>query len=227
MSIFDIDYNTQGRLLLPPKKRLPKWLAWIYSLMKPVQWVRDWFFDTYIGVSNYNLFDAGQYYSLGDRAIWFDNSIYECLNPNPELGSVSSPILLPDMWFKIQDCFIGVDERSAYNSQIIVFEYALNRWFQNIVATDQIYIVVNQTNGDKALLAHTSPYSMLMSQQSFASVVYMGSTYTPGSQYDYTIMVPAVLFASLGATVTDQENAIRNIANKYNMAGMQYDVQTF
>ena len=224
MSIFDINFNTQGKLLLPPKKRLTKWLAWIYTLLKPVQWLRDWFFGVYIDSANYTLFSNSgtTYYVLGDRVVWYDNSLYECLNPTLTLATVSSPILMPDMWYKLQDCFIGVDERTAYNSQIIVLERALNRWFHNIGAVKQIYIVVNQTNGDKALLANTSLYSMTMSRQSFASVVYMGNTYAPGTQYDYTIMIPAALYATLGPTLTDQENAVRNIADKYNMAGMRY-----
>ena len=225
--IYDIDYSVQGPLTLPPKKRLPKWIAWVASLLKPLQWARDLFFDTYIGGAQYGLLDQLQYYIIGDRVVWLDNSVYECMNPVAELGSVSDPITDPTNWLKIQDVFIGVDERKKYNSQIIVFEFALNRWFRNELAIDQIYISTNTTTGDWLLMGEDSDYSSYISDQSVFAVCYMGNVYTPSAQNDFTIFVPAALMATLGSTLPDQENAIRAIADKYNTAGMVYNVDTY
>ncbi len=48
MSIFDVDYsNTLWRLLVPPDKRLPKWLKWGMAVMTGKQWKHDAFFTGY------------------------------------------------------------------------------------------------------------------------------------------------------------------------------------
>lgn len=227
MSIYDVNYQDTSSDLLPPSKRLPKWLAWMYSLVKPIQYLRDLFFDIYIGGANYNIFDPAQYYSAGDRAIWYDNTVVECYNPFPKLGSVSAPDITPENWRVIQQNFIGVDERVKYNAQIIVFEWALNRWFHNETATDQIYIQTNTTYSDWMLMGNDSAFSSTMSKQSLFSMFYMGNVYSPAAQYDYTIFVPAALYATLGATAGDREAAVRNFANKYNVAGMSYNVDTY
>lgn len=222
MSLYDIDFNQQGRLLLPPKKRKPKMLAWIYALFKPLQWNRDRFFNVFTG-SDFTLqpFDSGNSYSYGDMTIWPDNSVYECLNPTPESGSTSSPALKPDNWYKLQDCFIGVDERLTFNSQIIVFEYALNRWFNNLGSLTQIYIVNNVTYSDFFLMGETSAYSSAMSVSSIFSSEFMGEVFTPGTQYDFTIKVPSALYVSVG------ESAIRAVADKYNTFGISYNVEVY
>ena len=53
MSIFDIDYiNIVWNLLVPPDKRLPKWLAWGNAVMHGKQWKGSAFFDGYMLVPN-------------------------------------------------------------------------------------------------------------------------------------------------------------------------------
>ena len=227
MSIYDINYQSTGKTILPPSKRLPKWLAWIYSLLKPMQYVRDLFFDIFIGGANYNIFDAGQFYSYGDRAVWFDNTVVECLNDIPKLGSVSAPDITPENWIVVCENFIGVDERIKYNPQIIVLEWALNRWFRNEAATDQIYIQTNSTRSNFFLLGESSMYSSSMANQSVFSSFFIGNAYSAAIQYDFTIFVPVALFNTLGASAGDREEAVRNIANKYNTAGINYDIQTY
>lgn len=223
MSFYDYDTEQVNEELLPPQLRQPKEKAWLKILMVPLQWIRDLFFDSYIAGSNDNTWDDITTYFPGVRAVYFDNAVYEAIQTNIN----TPPDLYPDYWFKVQDVFIGVEERLKYNSQIIVYEYALNNWFRNVGATDQIYIQNNVTNTDFFLMGESSVLSSSMSVLSTASTDFMGVVYTPGAQYDYTIMVPAALFATMGATTQDRENAIRNIANKYNMAGMQYSVATF
>lgn len=223
MSFYEFDTNKINEELTPPQLRRPRQLSWLNVLSYPLQWLRDWFFDTYIGGANYATWSGIVFYSAYERVIHSDGCVYEAMVANV----AKNPSNNPDTWYKLQDTFIGVDERLKYNSQIIVYEYALNRWFRNIGATDQIYIVNNETSSDSMLLANTSNISSLMANDPAFSQYYMGNTYSPSAQYDYTIMFPAALFATLGATVQDQENAVRNIANKYNMAGMSYNIITY
>lgn len=223
MSLYDFDTEIIGKQLLPPQLRKAIQLAWVKVILTPIQWCRDRFFDDYIGGVTATEWDSVTTFFKGVHCIYSDNAVYECTQTN----SNTPPDQYPDYWIKIQDCFIGVDERLKYNAQIIVFEYALNRWFKNVGATDQIYIETNDTNGDMMVMANSSVLSSNMAGQSIFSTSFMGNAYTASAQYDYTIYFPAALFATLGATVTDQENAVRNIANKYNVAGMQYNIITF
>lgn len=223
MSFYDFDTTILGKQLLPPQLRQAIQLAWIRVILTPIQWCRDRFFDDYIGGVTANQWDSVTTYFKGVYVVYSDRAVYWCKKTN-----INTPCdQYPDYWIKTQDCFIGVDERLKYNAQIIVFEYALNRWFQNVGATNQIYIQINDTNGDVMLMANSSNLSSKMSNQSLFSVAFMGNSYSPSTQYDYTIYVPAALFATLGVTVTDQENAIRIIANKYNVAGMSYNITTY
>lgn len=219
------DYNTQqiNEELLPPELRQPKHRAWLKVLLTPLQYFRDLFFDSYIDSVNVPVWDSSTTFFPGVRTIYFDNSVYECVQTNSNTIPNSAPIY----WRKIQDVYIGVTERLQYNSQIIIFEYALNKWFRNIGATDQIYIVTNQTESDFFQMAESEVLSSSMSMLDLYATEFMGVSFTALTQYDYTIMVPAVLFASLATLPSDSENIIRNIVNKYNMAGMQYSVDTF
>jgi hypothetical protein len=45
--------------------------------------------------------------------------------------------------------------------------------------------------------------------------------------YDYTINVPIAIFNTLGTTTTNKENTIRQFADKYNLAGMNYNIITY
>lgn len=222
MSIYDITYNTQADRLTPTKKRLPKFLSWLYSVMSAMQWVRDRLLTDYKTGVSYNAWDAISTYFPSDFVIYSNNAVYQCLKTN----SATQPDLYPDYWLKTQDCFIGTDERVKYNGQIIVLEYALNRWFQNVGATDQIYINNNVTNADNLLMGNTSVYSGALANNSQYATSYLNNSLI-AVQYDYTVNVPSALFTTLGSTTQNRENAIRNIVDKYNMAGMNYNVITF
>ena len=92
--IYALDYsNTVWKLLLPPSKRLPKWLAWGASLAAGKQWKHNVNFGSYMlgsQDSSYNASSGG--YSLGDRVIYYlqsggayygDNAVYEAITSVP------------------------------------------------------------------------------------------------------------------------------------------------
>lgn len=223
MSFFDINFVDRFKELLPPKKRLPKWLAWINSIASALQETHYNFFVIYKTGSIDNVWDNVTTFFPGVRVVYFENGVYECLKTN----SGTQPNLYPDYWLKITDNYIGVDDRIKYNSQIIIYEYALNKWFRNIGATQQIYIVNNVTYGTQMLMANSSQLSSTMANASQFSVTYMGNSYAGATPYDYTIKVPVTLWNTLGATTNDKNNAIRSVAERYNMAGMNYNIITF
>lgn len=223
MGFFDITFVDRFKELLPPKKRLLNWLAWINSLAAALQSVHSYFFIIYKTGSSAPVWDNATTFFKGVQVVYFDNGVYECLQTN----SATVPNLYPDYWYKITDNYIGVDERLKYNSQIIIYEYALNKWFRNIGATNQIYVVNNVTYGTAFLLGNTGQYSSSLPNTYWFAANALGNTYTVSTPYDYTIKVPVALWNTLGSITNDKNNAVRNVAERYNMAGMTYNIITY
>ena len=225
-NIYDIDYNLQADNLNAPQRRLPKITAFLHSLVKPLQWRRDLFFIEYATGSYglYSLYDPLNGYNFGDRVIYSDRKVYEAIFPTPFAGV---PPTDTAHWALIVDNFIGLNERIKYTSQIITFEYAINRWFMNTGATDQIYIQNNNTIQSVFVMGQTGPFSSAMAVSSLNSTSFMAVNPTFSVQYNFTIFVPLALFNSLGNTTQDKENTIRRYADQFVLAGLLYDVQTF
>ena len=233
MSIYQIDTEYIGGQLTPPKLRKPKQFSWIKVILSPLQK----FFDvSFLGYKNGDTsldYNNVTTYNFGDRVIYTDKSIYEATYTNPLGVAESFSGVIPTntlAWTKINNVFIGSDERSKYNAQKLLFEYALNRFFRVAASpADQIYITNNFIDSGQNFLMNTgSNDSSLMPLNSMYQIDYMGlfPTYQTNTN-DYTIFVPIAVFTALGDTNDNRENAVRNFADIYNLAGMRYDVQSY
>jgi hypothetical protein len=224
MSIYDINFNTQTDNLENPLRRKPKFAAWMHTLMKPLQWLHNLFYIEYVNGSYnlYNKYDSLTAYTVGDRVYGEDRGLYECI----QLGT-GNPTTDTNYWVKILDNFIGLEERRKYTSQIITFEYMLNRWFFNNPADPQIYIRNNNIISNIFLMAPSDPYSSKMSVNDYFATTYMCVDPSYPSTYNFTIYVPAALFATLGNNLNNRESAIRAYADKFVLAGIRYNIDTF
>ena len=137
--------------------------------------------------------------------------------------------------------FRGVNERVQYTSETITLEYVLNKWFRtNFVQPDQaidpqttlsdIYIVNNELNNDVFIVAETED----LSSASFAYDIY--SEDFVKDEYDFissafTIFVPESGASPIPGWYTAlnpyNEQKIRAIADRYVIAGITYDIQTY
>ncbi len=118
--------------------------------------------------------------------------------------------------------FIGASERIKYSSQKLLFEYALNK----SLFTTGIYIENNFIASDVVfLMGNSGEVSSLMPNSSVNQIHYLGNTpnYVTDTN-DFTIYVPTIWYASLG---TYNEQLIRNIADKYVLAGITYNVTAY
>lgn len=224
MSIYDINFNTQTDNLENPLRRKPKFAAWMHTLMKPLQWLHNLFYIEYVNGS-YNLhnkYNSLTAYTVGDRVYDSNRGLYECI----QLGT-GNPPTDTKYWIKILDNFIGLEERRKYTSQIITFEYMLNRWFFNNPSDPQIYIQNNNIISNIFLMAPSDTYSSKMSVNDYFSTSYMFVDPSYPSTYNFTIYVPAVLFTTLGNNLNNRENAIRAYADKFVLAGIRYNIDTF
>jgi hypothetical protein len=225
MGIYSLNTDFITENLMPTALRTNKHLAWLKVLMKPLYVLFNVNFLEYKDGSISSIYDSGTTYTFGQRVIHTNKSTYELI--------VSSSLAVDPTnttnWVKINDCFIGSNERASYNAQKMLFEYALNKFFLvDPYPADQIYITNRVYYGNPFLMSTSGAASSTMPINSTYSTTYLGSAYTfTTGVYDYTIYVPIAVFNNQGSNDANREQAIRNFADKYNLAGMIYLVETY
>ncbi len=220
MSIYNVDFSGLWNTLTPPILRKPVQQNWGTSLMKPVQYLRDLVLDDYADGSGYNIYSNASTYTTDDRVVYIDRGVYESIS-----GSTGVSPNDVNYWNKINDNYIGVRERVKYNSQKILFEYSLNKWFQ----CTGIYIDNTRFSTGGFVMGNTGAYSSTLSNISTS----LNTTYLNNSGWSgytdscYTIYVPNVVFTGLSSTTIESENIIRSFADDYNLAGILYSVSGY
>jgi hypothetical protein len=218
MALYDYDTEVVSEQLTPPALRENKFLAWLYVLAKPIQNKWSLIFEDYKDGNVYTDYSIIATYAVQDRIRWTDKAIYECIK-------VTTAGILPSnttYFVKVNDVFIGSEERVKYSAQKLLFEFALNKFF----ITSGIYITNNFVDTGNVFVMDTdSEESSVMPLDSLYQEDYMDLTATYATAiYDYTIFVPVAFHTSLGANA---DGLITNFADKYNLEGMQYDIQTY
>lgn len=219
------DYNNElvGEQLTPPVLRKTKFLAWLNVITSHVQKLWNTIFIDYKDGSDYPDYDAFTLYALGDRVIYTDKMIYEAIDAS--LGALPSDTT---KWVLINDNFIGIKERIKYNSQIILLEYALNKWYR-IPSTDpQIYLSIFSNVSMQFVLGDSSATSSLMPNNSLNQIQYMGNYPNyPIVDYDFIVYVPSAVYATLGSDVDNRYNNVYGFVSKYTLSGIKFIIDTY
>lgn len=220
-TIYDIDYSKAALQLLPADKRVSGMWAWVKALFAPLQYLHDLLFQSYKIGSTATAYASGTY-AKGDRVI-YQHAVYESL-----IGS-NTTLPISASWTKVQDNYIGVDERLQYNCQKLVFEYALNKWFATAFRQpplqSDIYIsipaktipVFRSTSGDDT---SSSTFSNNSSE-------YVIDSYSVVPRFNMTINIPVAIYNALDAVSANREPIVRAFADKYVAAGITYNIQTY
>ena len=214
---YDINFDQQGIELLPPDKRDSNFIAIIKSLLTGVQWCRDLLFSSYKIGSQAQPFAAG-HYKLFDQVIYNKSVYYSLIDSNTDLPTA-------DTWLKIQDNFLGVDERVKFNGQRIVLEYALNQQFggtfrpQGSSSPSDIYLInapftiagfqVGQTEAASGSVGRTTSSDTIGLRYPFIQIS------------NFEVKVKASLFA------LTNEQGIRNFINRYIPISLNYIVTQY
>lgn len=223
MSIYNYDNQIIAEQLTPPVLRTSKFLQWLYVITNPIYRIYKNVFSNYKDGDTSSEYDPTVTYNVFDTVIFTDNSVYECIVN----GTVGIDCLNTTNWNKINDTYIGMSERIYYTSQIITLEYILNRHFRNIGVTNQIYILNNQISTTYFVMANADIYSSNLANNSFYSSSFMGANPSFPTQYNMTIMFPVTLYNSLDSSSVNREKIVRNLVNKYILAGITYNIQTY
>jgi hypothetical protein len=228
MSVYSFNYQFLRESFLPSFLRLARHRAFVDTLLKPLQWLRDLFFDVYVDGFTGPRWLSISTYNLGDRVRYSDFAVYEAIQNVPAATAPTNTIY----WKKIQEVWIGLRERVKYNGQKLVLEYALNRWFDTqfrqpddafTPTPSDIYITNNTLPNDVFVIGNSQPSSVVgnANPQTFIANAY---SFTNPS---FTINVPLATFNALASNDGDRERIVRQVADRQVIAGVTYDVTTY
>lgn len=227
MAIYDVNYYQQGALAMPPNKRLPKYLMWVYSLLSPMNWLRNVVFSNYKASNTYAEYAAGTY-AQGDR-VKYEKSFYESLTD----GNTDAPT--EATWLRVVDNFIGVDDRILFRSEKILFEYALNTWFNTdaepcvwseVPGASTIYITNNAIATGFFRVGTSQDLSTYVGFSEVGEPIGNAGT-TVAVQYAFTINIPTAVYTAFGADAATREQTVRNFADRYNTVGLFYNLNIY
>jgi len=222
MSIYDVDYNRQGVELLPPDKRFPKQIAWIYALLTPLQWLRDLIFTSYRTGSTAPAYAPGTYAKY--QQVIFKQAVYVSLIDS----NTASPIDTAS-WLKIQDNFLGAEQRVLYDGQKIVLEYALNQWFGTYFRqppnVSDIYLTMHPKPPSVFVIGGDETNSSKVYSNKSSEYVVDSYAFTP--YYNMTINVPIAVWTALDTVVANRDKFVRSFADQYVVAGIIYNIATY
>ena len=209
----------------------------------------------------------------GGTSYYGDNAVYQCLNTCE--GAMYAPYganVAPDVapawansnlteaynytnaatppfyWVKVQDNFIGANERVMYNASRLVFEWALNKWFYNsdthfqqpVAGNSSIYIHPNIIDQDMLYMGPAGNGYNYIPAGYDEAMPYLNLSSTPPSLFDFSIYFPVAIYNDLVSTsieiavgtgpvtmTTLRASIVQAFANKYNAAGMTYNIITY
>lgn len=218
MYAFSTTYLTEK--LLPPALRQVRILAFLRVLAIPLQSKWNDFLE-FISGSSYTNFSDVTFYVVGDR-VKYGQSIYECILPI--VGVIPYDTTY---WLLINKDFVGCDARVKFNSQKMVFEYVLNLYLNTTPTTlPLIYTTRNTVDVNGFYIGVDGVSELGELGTSVNQDDFLGTSYTLG-QYAMTIYVPLALYTALASTAADREAIVRNIADRYVLAGIEYNVLTY
>jgi hypothetical protein len=216
---FDIDYLTEK--LTPPVLRQSRIIAFLKVICRPLQliWKNT---EKYFNGSGYAIWSNVTTYNRGDK-VRYGYEIYDALQSST--GEV--PFENTDYWLMINKDFVGLDARARFNGGKMLFEYILNLYLNTTYATLPTIYTTRNTVDVNGFFMGTDGASELGELGTETNQDDFLGTTTTINQYAMTIYVPSALYTSLATTSADREARVRNIADRYVYAGIQYNVTTY
>ncbi len=230
-SIYNItdNFDKFTKALLPIDKRTLTHVHFLEALNSQNKWL-NLNLNEYIYGVTYSVFTSSATYSLYQRVnggIVNNHLIYESIATTHS----GQPLTNTSYWQYVNNNFIGASERSFYMDQKMTFEYALNRQFQTNF---------KQNNSATQSLTHSDIYLQDAAVQIPSFVVgitenqssdvfdifstgYVINTLTFYPDQQFNINIPLTVLNQIPGT----ESGVRNFADKYNIAGIYYNVKPY
>lgn len=222
-SIYDINFEKFAAQMLPPDKRFERNVAWVKSLLSPIQYLRDLWFGSYRTGSTAPQWVNSAPYAKYDQ-VKYNKIIYESLIDN----NTDVPTT-PTTWRLVQINFIGMEERILYTGQKLVLEYAMNKWFGTTFrqppTQSDIYIETNDVQVPAFRVGDVEDISSIV--YASGSIEYVINAFTFTVAYNFTIHCPQAVYDALDPTLINNDKIFRAFVDKYVPAGITYQIVTY
>lgn len=238
MSQYEINEYLLGESLIPPYKRTTNFVALIKDFISNAQWLNDKDNIYLDGDPFLTIYDPTVTYDFGELVIgWFNfsRSIFLSLQD----ANLGNDLNATYYWLPIIDNFIPAMERALYNSDKMVLEWALNKYFgSNFVQPPGISdIYISDLNlAISPLYISAGSIPCVGGIGSTGSIGFIG---TPITTFDsvllginYIVNVPITLYSALPGFTTlptdstpgNVDHYFTNFINNYNLAGTNYRI---
>ncbi|CAB4126876.1 hypothetical protein UFOVP87_22 [uncultured Caudovirales phage] len=228
-----IDFQALSDNLNIPVLRKTIHTAWLNVLIKPLTNIQSMWLERVNGSSR-STFNSTNNYSV-NNSVRYSRANYVCIL-TPPTGLFPLPTNTT-YWYKFTDDYIGIAERSYYSAQKVMLEYALNKRFSPSTITPpfgssipSIYIQNNILNIVPILYSapsstNTNSWTAPNSSGSFWYSSLGNPSTTP--VYNFTVFVPTAIMTSINTNLSQAIYLVRQEVDKYNTAGIKYDVQQY
>lgn len=221
MSIFNVNIFQKVSEVTPPDKRSSRFMKWLYALNTPVDADQSKLNMYRLG-ADYPNWAAGTYNQY-DRVI-YGEGVYESLvNGNTSVPTDTR------YWRLYLSYFIGAEERIYYNHQKLTLEWALNRRFQTTFRQPplipDIYITRNLRPVYPFIVGAIEEESSVVYDD--VSSEFIIDSYTFATFYNFTIWFPVAVYNALSVDPAARDRIIGNFVDRYNTAGLLYNIQTY
>lgn len=227
----NITFTTFWNNNLPPRRRLPKRIARGAVYMKPLQWLRDMFFDEYVNRDSAGFYWGSIYpYFPGDIVAYRgDYKVYQVKEDvSPPIGTLPTDTTY---WYKVADYSVGLDIRQRATSERLKLEYLLNKLFggtyQNPPATSDIYITNETVYMEYFIAGYTDSECSVAVYQNDDAANFVGSSNPTYDEINFTIYIPTNLYNALASFNSERERIIRNFVDERVVTGLLYKILTY
>lgn len=232
-----IDWNDHSIELLQQAHRTPRFIAWIQgTVFGSIGFLNNIFYKYYNGDSVSDLWSGAVTYSLNDTVATYYGTYLSLQSGNRN----NNPNNSPTWWFQISPSFIGAYERGNYNSQKLIYEYALNRYFRTMfrqptayadgtsgiwyTPTSDIWIATKSTSvlsfiSYETIVKEDTSYDHQTSYWSLLSIV-GGSDTT----YEFIVWIPTSLSILLGLNYIQ---IVSKVVNLLAIVGTTFTIQIY
>jgi len=242
---YNLTYTTLTNNNIPPNHRLPVIQALFACFTSPLQWLRDNFFDVKVYGYQFVSYNESATYAVGDYVYNFwiavagtpkikgDMCVYVCIQ-NTTAGIKCENT---SYFYKVNDSIFGLNVYNYINAQTILFEYALNIAFNTValpltfrqpstLTRSSIYIENLETNVP-LYVGINEVDSGLVVYRDYEAIQFIFPSSVLTETNSYVIYVPTYLANAIVASGTTTYKFISQVANKFNLSGLKYTIQTY